>query len=354
MDGRRCAAIAVLAAATAGAVALGGWQAARQPAFPDDGLTRTVEVLPGQYDFDGDGEPEIAEVLTVTAPDGTNAWYELRVVDAGGDVLWSQQAGVSHAGWTSLFACQAEGRDCLLRYSPWVSMGSACFQYQIFTLDEAGEEQLLRSNSVSFECPAGEWGLADLDPAVAAFLSEVHRYLDASDLLLTTENGNFRSGGSGADFRDDLASAGVSPEQGDVGWSYQGTVFTWQGKDYDLRDRNQAVNAILSCTPAGKYIVVEGHGGPKNALYSVFNTETGEFEKDFIGVGLIWRDDDLTTAVYACGAEVFTYDGTVIGRCDLGEGGDLSGLRFTETGVRATVLHLDGTEGTADFPLPER
>ena len=80
------------------------------------------------------------------------------MVDAGGDVLWSQQAGLSHAGWASLFACRAEGRDCLLRYSPWVSMGSACYSYELFTLDASGEEQLLRSNSVSFFLPTGEWG----------------------------------------------------------------------------------------------------------------------------------------------------------------------------------------------------
>ena len=208
MDNRRCAAIAVLAAATAGAMALGVWQAEQAEVFPDDGLTRTVEVLPGQYDFTGDGTPETAEVLTVTASDGTNAWYELRVLD-GGDVLWSRQAGLGHAGWTTLFACRYQGQDCLLWYSPWISMGDACFQYQIFTLDGAGEEQLLRSDSVSFSLPAGEWGMEDLGPDVADFLTEVHGFLEGSDLLLTTENGKFRSGGSGADFRDDLESVGV-------------------------------------------------------------------------------------------------------------------------------------------------
>lgn len=155
------------------------------------------------------------------------------------------------------------------------------------------------------------------------------------------------------DFRNDLSLAGDMDEvaESTVGWSFQGTIFTYKGRDYDLRDRSQAVNAILSCVPAGKYFVVESHGGPKNAFYSVFNTETEEFEKDFIGVSLIWRDDDLTTAVCACGAEVFTYDGAVIGRCDLGEDGYICGLTFTEDGVRAAVAHVDGTEETADFPL---
>ena len=201
-------AIAVLAVSAAAAAALGAWQAERGETFPDDGLTRTVEVLPGQYDFDGDGAAETVEVLTVTAPDGTNAWYELWVLDDG-DVLWSRQAGLSHVGWTSLFACRVEGQDCLLDYSPWVSMGSGCYQYRMFTLDGAGEEQLLRSDSVSFSLPAGEWGMEDLDGAVADFLTEMHGVLEDSDLLLSTEGGVFRSGGSGADFRDDLASVGA-------------------------------------------------------------------------------------------------------------------------------------------------
>ena len=208
MDRRRMMAIAVLAVSAAAATALGAWQAERGERFPDDGLTRTVEVLPGQYDFDGDGAAETVEVLTVTAPDGTNAWYELWVLDDG-DVLWSRQAGLSHVGWTSLFACRVEGQDCLLDYSPWVSMGSGCYQYRMFTLDGAGEEQLLRSDSVSFSLPAGEWGMEDLDGAVADFLTEMHGVLEDSDLLLSTEGGVFRSGGSGADFRDDLASVGA-------------------------------------------------------------------------------------------------------------------------------------------------
>ena len=245
MDRRRIMGMAVLTAATAGAVVLGGWQAEQAEAFPDDGLTRTAETLPGQYDFDGDGEPEAVEVLTVTAPDGTNAWYELRVLD-GGDVLWSRQAGLTHAGWASLFACEYQGRDCLLDYSPWVSMGSACFQYCIFTLDGAGEAQPLRSGSVTFSLPAGEWGLEDLDPAVTDFLTEVRGFLDGSDLLLTTENGVFRSGGSGADFRDDLAAAGGSAKDD---WSFRGTVFTYGGKDYDLRDRSQRTPFTACSTP---------------------------------------------------------------------------------------------------------
>ena len=208
MDRRRMVGIAVLAVAAAAATALGAWQAERGETFPDDGLTRTMEVLPGQYDFDGDGTAETVEILTVTAPDGTNAWYELRVLD-GGDVLWSRQAGLPHAGWTSLFACRWQGRDCLLDYSPWVSMGSGCYHYRMFTLDGAGEEQLLRSDSVSFSLPAGEWGMEDLDGAVADFLTEMHGVLEDSDLLLSTEGGVFRSGGSGADFRDDLASVGA-------------------------------------------------------------------------------------------------------------------------------------------------
>lgn len=40
---------------------------------------------------------------------------------------------------------------------------------------------------------------------IAAFLEEVHGLLADSELLLTTVSGEFRSGGPGAAFQDDLA-----------------------------------------------------------------------------------------------------------------------------------------------------
>lgn len=165
-------------------------------------LEQTTEVLPGSYDFDRDGAPETVEAVTVLDPErlGTSAWYELRVHDGDGTPLWSATAGLSHAGWRSFFACTVDGADCLLTYDPTVYQGSAAYAYELLSL-ENGVLTLLRQGSVEFDIDAG---ILDFDArAIAAFLEEVHGYLDSATLLLSTEGGFYASGGSGADFRGD-------------------------------------------------------------------------------------------------------------------------------------------------------
>ena len=75
----------------------------------------------------------------------------------------------------------------------------------IFSLDESGEEILLHENDVSFDINFGSPIHQSFDTAaIAAFLEEVHGYLNESVLLLSTEGGTFRAGGSGAEFREDF------------------------------------------------------------------------------------------------------------------------------------------------------
>lgn len=166
-------------------------------------LEQTTEVLPGSYDFDRDGSPETVEVVTVLTPETPYfpAWYDLVVRTADGAVLWTEEdLALAHAGWGSVFACTVDGADCLLTYDPAVYQGSAAYAYELLSL-ENGVLTLLRQGSVEFDIDAG---ILDFDPeAIAAFLEEVHGYLDASTLLLSTEGGEYASGGSGADFRGD-------------------------------------------------------------------------------------------------------------------------------------------------------
>ena len=83
--------------------------------------------------------------------------------------------------------------------------GFATYTYELFSLDETGEEQLVREGSVNFDLNFGSVMHESYDSeAIAGFLEEVHGLLEESELLLTTESGVFRSGGSGADFHDDL------------------------------------------------------------------------------------------------------------------------------------------------------
>ena len=164
-------------------------------------LEQTIEVLPGSYDFDHDGKSEVTELVTVWEPEteGRAAWYELRIGD------WTQEAALAHVGWTSIFALELDGQDYLLRYNPWVGQGYATYDYQIFSLDEAGREVLLKENGVEFDISFGSPHHESFDPsAIASFLEEIHGYLDGSTLLLTTEGGEFTTGGSGADSKENM------------------------------------------------------------------------------------------------------------------------------------------------------
>ena len=62
----------------------------------------------------------------------------------------------------------------------------------------------------------------------------------------------------------------------------EGTIFTYGENKYDLSERNGIINSIMGFTPVGHYIIIESHTGPEHAVYSIFNTETQDFEKDIV------------------------------------------------------------------------
>lgn len=167
-------------------------------------VAELMEVLPGTYDFDHNGEMETLELVGNGGESvETCSFWVLRLKDAAGEVLWSDWAGTSHAGENNLFACRIDGQDYLLRYHPWMGQGYAALQYELFSLDENGGEVVLRENGVAFDNNFNSPHHEEIDlEGVAAFLEEVHGYLDASTLLLATDGGRFSSGGSGTDFEE--------------------------------------------------------------------------------------------------------------------------------------------------------
>lgn len=64
---------------------------------------------------------------------------------------------------------------------------------------------MVREGSVDFDMNFNEMHERFEPEEITAFLEEVHGLLEDSELLLTTEGSWFRSGGPGADFKDDLA-----------------------------------------------------------------------------------------------------------------------------------------------------
>ena len=114
--------------------------------------------------------------------------FTLMTVEA--TILWSEQAGTSHAGWTSHFHCEQGGEDYLLRYLPGMWQGYCTYTYTLFTL-EGGAEHVVRSNTIEFDVN----GVNKLDaPKMIAFAEEVNALLAKSTLLLSSEGGDYSIG----------------------------------------------------------------------------------------------------------------------------------------------------------------
>jgi len=122
-------------------------------------------------------------------------WVTLRLRDGSGNEIWSEDAGIPHVGWNSLFLCEQEGEYYLLRYNPGMWQGYCTYTYSLFTL-EGGAEHVVRSNTLDFDVN----GTAKLDaPEMVAFADEVNALLGKSTLLLSSEGGNYSFGPSAAD-----------------------------------------------------------------------------------------------------------------------------------------------------------
>lgn len=117
----------------------------------------------------------------------------------------------------------------------------------------------------------------------------------------------------------------------------QNTVFTYAGQEYDLAERDGNINAITDWTLVGKYLVFEGHTGPQNNIYCIFDTESKSFEPDLAGANLIFHGDDIATGIYSFWSNVYAYDGTLLGSYELEESEFIYELRYSEDASQVEV-----------------
>ncbi len=129
-------------------------------------------------------------------------------------------------------------------------------------------------------------------------------------------------------------------------FSFEGTIFHYGEKSYDVTSRVEAISSILSAVPVGEKIVIECHVGPKNGVYCIFNTVSESFDTDIFGNHLIWHSDDITTAVYSFWSDVYTYDGKIIKSYDLAGNDLIYDLAYSDkhSKLNVTILCDDGTE----------
>ncbi len=130
------------------------------------------------------------------------------------------------------------------------------------------------------------------------------------------------------------ADTAASPDEAFVNTTNEitsGVIFTYNNKEYDLQERNPDVNAFMAEITAGSAIVVEGHIGPDNGYYGIFDTKTETFVKDIEGANLTWRDDDISTAAYTLWSEIYDYDGDLLANLDLSESEYISDLSWGDS-----------------------
>ena len=171
-------------------------------------LKETTEILPGNYDFDHDGVPEITELVTVGGPGGRSvAWYELHIASGTGTadapkLLFDGTLALQHPVWGSFLAVTVEGKDNFLMFAPVMYQGFATYWYELISFREDGSADLLDREEVSFDLSFGREGHQFDAEAIAGFFWKLRGILQNSTVLMSTENGELQTGIPGLELQN--------------------------------------------------------------------------------------------------------------------------------------------------------
>lgn len=171
-------------------------------------LKETTEILPGNYDFNHDGVPEITELVTVGEPSGGSvAWYELHIAGGAGAAdaprpLFDGTLALQHPGWGSFIAVTKEEEDNFLMFAPVMYQGFADYRYELVSFRADGSADLLDSGGVSFDLSFGREGHQFDAEAIAGFFWKLRGILQNSTVLMSTENGEFQTGIPGLELQN--------------------------------------------------------------------------------------------------------------------------------------------------------
>ena len=171
-------------------------------------LKETTEILPGNYDFNHDGVPEITELVTVGGPGSRSvAWYELHIASGTGTadapkLLFDGTLALQHPVWGSFLAVTVEGKDNFLMFAPVMYQGFATYWYELISFREDGSADLLDRGEVSFDLSFGREEHQFDAEAIAGFFWKLWGILQNSTVLMSTENGEFQTGIPGLELQN--------------------------------------------------------------------------------------------------------------------------------------------------------
>ncbi|MCR5402557.1 MAG: DUF3298 domain-containing protein [Butyrivibrio sp.] len=106
--------------------------------------------------------------------------------------------------------------------------------------------------------------------------------------------------------------------------SDDGRVFKYNNCTFKLEDFGCAATAIMDCVKVGNWIILDCHVNPHIGQYLFFNTISGWVELTIEGSNLVWKGDDLSTAVYSNYDGIYDIWGNYIASVPEGEIFDLS------------------------------
>ena len=224
----------------------------------------------------------------------------------------------------------------------------------VYALLDAMQYKRLGAASAMEDCYARLYFISAAGERCEVMLSEREMLVNPITGGKTARLYELRSGS--AELRDYLLECISASNAAEEDFSISGTVFSYGGESWDLAEQSPAITSLLGCDAVGQYVVITGHGGPKNAFYFIFDTEIRRFSNAFVGTHLVWQNDDLSTAVYAYGGNILSIDGRTLAELDLAENEYVYDLVYSQDGTVLTVsiVSNEETERVVRLNLPSQ
>ena len=224
----------------------------------------------------------------------------------------------------------------------------------VYALLDAMQYKRLGAASAMQGCYARLYFISAAGERCEVMLSEREMLVNPITGGKTARLYELRSGS--AELRDYLLECISASNAAEEDFSISGTVFSYGGESWDLAEQSPAITSLLGCDAVGQYVVIIGHGGPKNAFYFIFDTEIRRFSNAFVGTHLVWQNDDLSTAVYAYGGNILSIDGRTLAELDLAENEYVYDLVYSQDGTVLTVsiVSNEETERVVRLNLPSQ
>lgn len=224
----------------------------------------------------------------------------------------------------------------------------------VYDLLDALQYKRLGAASAMQDCYARLYFISAAGERCEVMLSEREMLVNPITGGKTARLYELRSGS--AELRDYLLECISASNAAEEDFSISGTVFSYGGESWDLAEQSPTITSLLGCDAVGQYVVITGHGGPKNAFYFIFDTEIRRFSNAFVGTHLVWQNDDLSTAVYAYGGNILSIDGRTLAELDLAENEYVYDLVYSQDGTVLTVsiVSNEETERVVRLNLPSQ